>query len=110
MCLYCKVNYALYFAIPVRLLFPSHTDESVVQRNGIKRNYSFLFTIFILRPFQQYYSYVDGFLSHLFWKEQVLVFFPPRQTTKASPGDRTLARDITGLEVSDSNHSATKAV
>ena len=35
----------------------------------------------------------------------MLDFFPRRQTTKVSPEDQTHAREVTGLEVSDSNHS-----
>ena len=42
------------------------------------------------------------FPNHLSWQEPVLDSFPLRQTTKSSPGDRTHAREVTGLEVSDS--------
>ena len=43
------------------------------------------------------------FPSNLFWKEPVLNF-PPRQTTKASLGDGTNTREVTEVEVSESNH------
>lgn len=64
-----------------------------------------------LRPYQQYFSCVGGqFPTHLSWKETVVDSFPPLQTTKASSGNRTHVREITGLEVIDFNHSAMKAV
>ena len=59
--------------------------------------------LFILHPFQQYFSYVGG-------KEPVLEPFPLHQTTKASPGDQTHAWEFNGLEVIDSYHLTTKAV
>jgi hypothetical protein len=40
----------------------------------------------------------------------ILDFFPPRLTTKASPGDRTHVIEVTGLEVIDSNPMTTEAV
>ena len=66
----------------------------------------FLYALFI----QQYFSHVGRwFLSHLSWKEPVLDSFPPCQTTKAYPEDRTHAREVTGLEVSDFKHLTTEA-
>ena len=61
-----------------------------------------------LRPFQQYYiGYIGGqFLSHLSWEEPVLDSFPPLQTTKRS----NQAKEVTGLEVIDTNHSVTEVV
>ena len=37
-------------------------------------------------------------LSHLSWEEPVLDSFPPRQTIKASSGDKNHAREVTDLE------------
>ena len=51
---------------------------------------------FTLRPFQ--------FPNHLSWKEPILGSFLLLQTTKASPGDQTHSRKVTGLDIIDSNH------
>jgi hypothetical protein len=57
---------------------------------------------------QQYCSHIGGlFLNH---RSPVLDYLPPCLTTKASPGDRTNAREVTGLEVIDSKPSTTEAV
>ena len=54
-------------------------------------------TFFILHPFQQYFSYVGGYIpGHLSWKEPVLDSFPTCQTTKVPPGDRNHPREVTG--------------
>ena len=67
--------------------------------------------LFVLHPFQQYFSYVGRkFPSHLSWKEPVLDAFSPCQTTKASPGDRTHAKEVSGLAVSDTNYSTTEEI
>ena len=55
---------------------------------------------FILRPFQRSYQLCKRVVpSNLSWKEPVLDSFHLRQTIKASPEDRTHAKDVTGLEI-----------
>ena len=58
----------------------------------------YAFTLF----FNSIFVYLPG---HHSFKEPVPSSFPPWQTTKASPGNRAHAIEVTGLEVIDSNHT-----
>ena len=65
--------------------------------------------VFIVHPFHQYFYYSGWqFQDHLSWEGRSSTRRLP--SVSNYPADRTHARQVTGLEITDSNHSVKEVV